>query len=1229
MKKFLLATPLALVCVAAAHSQAVSVNGGAIQGTITDPSGASVPNAAITITSIGEGSVRSENTDKAGFYSVGPLNPGEYKIAVSAPGFSRLEVTTRILTGTATPGSFKLSVGQESQTIEVTAGDIQVNTDQTNVSDVITREQIASLPVNGRNFLDLAQIEPGVQLQNGNSFDPTKSGYTGVSVNGTSGRTTRILLDGQDITDETVGTTIFNVSQGAINEFQLGRSTQDVAGEVTSQGAVNVATRSGTNSIHGEAFYIFQDQRALDANPNANANAAGVHVAPYFQRNQYGGSIGFPILKDKLFGFANAERIQQNSASPSNLGSIFTLNAPVGQTLSLASQFPTVGTPYRQTYSTARLDHSGLFGGHYFARGSYNVDSTLTAGGSARFAAYPNRDNTYGLAFGADYAFGRFTHSFRGSYEKFHNLITDGSSSAPYNPLTAAVTGSFPVTVNYTNQIYFGPNASAPQGTYQSDKQLRYDGSYTISAHNIRFGAALNRVQGGGFAAFDGLAPVLAPGAANLLAGTVTTTNPLGLGCRGIPGAAACPGDPLNGYNTSSATIATGNGFGNNVAGFGLPGGGNPAWRYSAYIADSWKITPSFTLAGGIRYSVDTNRENNSFPLPTCADTVDPVTGPNKVNYVCAGRPSTFPLFSLWNPNWTQTHVDQPYNNIGPQIGINYAPGNHKTVFRAGFGLFYENVVFNSSGNAAARLLKSVRSYNPQNACTSSTVLFPDQTTRDRSPDQTLLPVLCLQRTIAQSASQFAALQKSYQDVATARPDVVNTSYLGSSLNGSGTYGPSYVQPVSEQWNFGLQRELFKGAVLSADYIHNTTLRIGQSIDLNHTGAARTFNAAYALTAINRLSTTDGCGTATAATVQNVVNCEIVKGRSIVNFAQSGLDGDAYTSYNNYQVQGRSSPAAFPGLNPDLGRGTFIRPTGRSGYDALQVVFRQSSAHPVSGIEHANLQVSYNLSRIVSNSTSSDEFFGTGAYDYDNPTQYMGRNALDRKHEISFGGTINPKFGPEIGIIGHFFSALSSNLALDNGLAAGNIFQSDVTGDGTSGDVAPGLNPYAYMHSVKNDSLTGFISNFNSAYAGKPTPAGQAVINSGLMNIAQLTALRGVIQPIAQLPFNRANNNPMFRSFDVNFSYPIRANKLHEGLSLTPKIAFYNVGNLSNFGAYSGTLQNTTTAGGTFNSTSSGAGFVTGPNTFATQSAQRTYRGVGTFSQGAPRQTEFQLTATF
>ena len=1218
MKNFLLAVALstAAVTVPALHGQAVSVNGGAIQGTITDAAGASVGGASIEIRSLGEGTSKILTTDKGGFYSLGPLTPGEYTVTITAAGFERMQVTTRVLTGTATPGSFKLTVGQSNETVEVSTGDIQVNTDQAGVSDVITREQIANLPVNGRNFLDLAQIEPGVQLQNGNTFDPTKSGYTGISVNGTSGRTTRILLDGQDITDEFVGTTILNVSQGAISEFQLNRSTQDVSGEVTSQGQVLVTTRSGANSLHGDAFYYFQDQRALFANPNA----LGTKIPPYFQRNQYGGSVGGPIIKDKLFYFGNSERIQQVSASPTGLGSVFANSA-------IATAFPTVGTPYRETNSTAKLDYNGPLGGHYFARGNYDVNSTLTAGGTSFYSAYANRDNTYGIAFGADFAHGRFTHSFRGSYEKFHNLIGDASSTAGYNPLTKLV-GS-PVAYRYATQIYFGPNANAPQATYQSDKQLRYDGGYTIGRNNIRFGGAVNRIQSGAFAAFYGIGPRINVTGSNLLSGTVTAANPGGLGCNGVVGAAACPGDPINGYNTSSVTLGNGQGFSNSVPGFGLPGGGIASWRASGYGSESLKATPSLTFTVGARYSVDTNRENNAVTLPTCGDLSATVAS------ACSGLSSTTELFSLYNSSYTANHVRQPYGNVSPQAGLVYAPGDHKTTFRAGFGLFFESVVFNNTSNAESTFLKSGAFYFSRNPCTSGTFNLADGSSVSASPDGTLLTTLCANRTVAQSAAQFSALEKQLQTNTAANSTVTNGSYAGNTLNVSGAYAPVFKQPYSEQWNFGTQRELFKGAVLSVDYIHNTALKIGQTIDLNHNGAARNFRQASAVAAIAAVATNAtykaSCGTAVGSQAQ--VACLVGKGASIATFSSAGLGSTSdFSSSNSYLYAGKAFPATFAGTNPVLGSGSFIRPTGRSGYDALQVVYRQSTSHPAPGIDHGNFQVAYNLSRIVSNlvSPTGDQFFTSAAYDNDNPDSYIGRSGLDRKHELSFGGSVVFKYGPQLGLIGHFFSAQPASLTLDTGsLATGNIFQSDITGDGTTGDLAPGSLQGDYMHRIKSNNLGSFINNFNAQYAGKPTPAGQALINSGLFTLAQLTTLKGVIQPVAQVPQTNGVNNPMFRSVDLNLSYPLRLNRLHEGISLIPSIAFYNVGNLSNFSNLSSVLQNTTTAGGTVDSGASGLGYVSGTDNFAVESARRTYRGVGTFSQGAPRETEFQLKLNF
>jgi hypothetical protein len=216
MKRLFTLIMLLFATAVLSYGQATSVNGGSIQGAITDPSGAVVPNATVTIVGTDTGSTKTVTTDKSGYYSVGPLNPGNYSITVSGTGFQKLAVTTVVRTGTATPGSFKLTLGSSAETVEVNAGALQVNTEQIGVAGVINREQIDSLPVNGRNILDYAQLEPGVVLQAGQSFDPTKAGYSAISTSGVGGRTTRILLDGQDITDETVGTTIYNVPAGAI-----------------------------------------------------------------------------------------------------------------------------------------------------------------------------------------------------------------------------------------------------------------------------------------------------------------------------------------------------------------------------------------------------------------------------------------------------------------------------------------------------------------------------------------------------------------------------------------------------------------------------------------------------------------------------------------------------------------------------------------------------------------------------------------------------------------------------------------------------------------------------------------------------------------------------------------------------------------------------------------------------------------------------------------------------
>jgi len=1199
MKKLFTLFMLLFATAMLSYGQATSQNGGSIQGSITDPSGAVVPNATVTILDTDTGSSKTITTDKSGFYSVGPLNPGPYTVTISGAGFEKLSVTTVIRTGTATPGSFKLTLGSSAETVEVNAGALQINTDQIGVAGVITREQIDSLPVNGRDILDYAQLEPGVILQSGQTFDPTKAGYSAISVSGVGGRTTRILLDGQDITDETVGTTIYNVPAGAIQEFQLNRSTQDVSGSVTSTGQVLVSTQSGTNAFHGNGFYNFQDARA------GAANVGGL-TAP-FQRNQFGGYVGGPIIKDKLFFFGGIERIKQSEEDVA-LGA-----SPVFQ--SILTAFPFVPAPFTDTFSMARLDYSGPKGIHFFARGVYSVNSDLATFGLTPYQLYQNRDNVPGLVGGADFSTGHFTHSFRGGYEKFHNLLQDGTAAAGnsiYNPSGPAVGGN----LTLLGSLNAGPNYLAPQGTFQTDKQFRYDGTWTKGAHTIKFGYDMNRLASGGFAEFFG---------ASLL--TIITATPGNL----VAGGSSA--NPLD-YIASQYDIGNGNSLFSERPGFGLAGGLDPSWRFGAYVADTWKASSFLTLTAGLRWSVDTDRANQDLPTPLCSS-----VAPNLQFAGCTGNT---PLFDQYQAGLgVRTH--QPYANFGPQAGFNFSPGDHKTSLRGGIGIFYESSVFNNTGNTRTEAVNADfpsqnQGYGYQGA---SSITLPGFGVVTASPDGTPVSTI-LSESIGQAAPELNAIKAEYQakvaNVAGPNPSYIGT---GGGLYANDIYAAPYVSPYSIQFNGGIQRELAKGLILSADYVHNATLKIPVTQDVNHNGAARTLNVSAAQAAIARTLAPNpaanyaGYPQCPQGYSSAAVTCAIAAGATIQDFASNGLDsggvflGGAAATNSGYTP---ATGAAFPGTNPNVGSGKFILPIGRSGYDALQVVLQQQKAHPAPGILTSNFQVSYNLSRIVNGNNGTnpaDQFFeGAQAFDNDDPNRYLGRSPLDHSNELSFGGSLGIKYGLQVSMIGHFFSAPATSLTLDTTAGpTAQIFQTDVDGDGTTGDLLPGTNVGYYEHQVKGAGLNRVINNYNATNAGTPTPAGQALIAAGLVTPGQLAALGGVQQAIAAAPANPLSNAAL-RTFDLSANYPIRLSHVREGLSIVPGVAMYNVFNMSNFEAIpainsvaTGVLLNTADAGT--------PGYLNGPNNQSVLNQARTTRNSGTFDQGGPRTTEFQLKLNF
>jgi len=1168
-----------------------TISTGSIVGTVTDPSGAVVGGAKVTITNKATGQVITTTTTSAGTYTSGALTPGGYTVRVEGAGFKTLERPVTVQVNTTASGSVKLEVGQSTQVVDVQGTDVAVNTEQATVQGVLTADQIENLPINGRNFLDLAQLEPGVQIQDGGTFDPTKNGFSSVSFGGRFGRTARIEVDGVDISDETVGTTTQNLPLGAIQESSLQQSSLDLSTELTSSGSVNVATKSGTNSLHGEGFYFFRDQ-------SLNANLPAASKNP-FQRNQFGGSLGGPIIKDKLFFYFDAERTKQDLLDPV---------LPGGPFVGLTGSF---NSPFRETEVLGKLDWQ-VSRYKVFYRFTYDQNKSVLPFIPNSFQPFANVNHARSHIGGVDFSTGNFTHSFRFGYTKFQNGIADAvTGSSIFNPapgIELAIGGDPNCLTPGVNVFCSGPNFLAPQATMQSNIQIKYDGSRPYKNHIFRFGAGYNHLRGGGFAEFLGLAPAV--GSPNNTPPCVANSN-----CPFSDGVA----NPLN-YPAITINLGNGQGFSSEKAAFGLPGGGlGPDNRLSGYVGDAWKIRPTFTLTLGLRYVRDTGRTDSD---------IGPIASLNQFNF----------SDQFYTYRGLGDRVRQPNANLAPQVGFAWDPsGKGKTVVRAGIGLFYENSIWNNNlFNRPARLQQGLFLAS-QPLCNSGSapsggVTFPDGTL----VSQATLQGICGQP-IGSVSSQIVALQKEYQHATLAAGPAQNPSYIGTALadginlTSTNLFAPAYVTPRSVQMNFGVQREIHRGTVLTIDFLRNVATHNLLTVDTNHVGDFRYFNRINAVAAIN--ATLANCGAATIAQAISSGSCPAGPGGTtgphsalIYDFAANGLDS-GYALCGGFPCPN----AAFPGQNPLLGANQMLFPIGRSVYNGLQATLKQDINNPARGIKHVNFQASYSFSKYVATARDSD--FINFAFDNANPTKYIGPNGLDRTHQVAFGGYADLIAGFQLSVISHFNSPLPSDLRLPVSGFGGGVFQTDVTGDGTGdgsfgsngslGDLLPGTNVGDFGRKFGTNGLNQRISTFNTTLVGQLTPAGQALVNSGLITQSQMTQLLGTIMggtPLQAAPAGAIGQN-WLRTFDVglNWSY-----KIKETVKIQPGVTIFNVFNFSNFDGpaipFSSILDGSV---GSPNGTTSEALHGVNGNPL------RLGLGSGVNALGAPRALEFQLRLTF